>query len=128
MSLQTWKDEFYPIHAFKAVGSELEAAKHSLRKWIGLRKENLEKHGLERKGREISSTDFINFPFSISESSCALCQYHDGYCNDCILYTLGNGCEEEGSEYIIWVNEGDPEPMIKALEEAIKVLAVRDES
>lgn len=39
MSLETWKEEFYPIPADEV--PESQALAHSLRKWEGLRKENL---------------------------------------------------------------------------------------
>ena len=44
MSIATWKKEFYsPISKCP----KSKAAAHSLKKWIGLRPENLAKHGLE---------------------------------------------------------------------------------
>jgi hypothetical protein len=49
MSLNTWKIEFYPQEACE-VEDQLEAAKHSLRKWGGLTTENLERHGLVKEG------------------------------------------------------------------------------
>ena len=54
MSLKTWKKEFYPKEAIDAIKTELMATKHSLRKWRGLTKANLKKHGLVQTG------DFIH--------------------------------------------------------------------
>lgn len=45
MSLQTWKDEFYPVPASEPIGGHKAQIEHSLRKWRGATKENTEKHG-----------------------------------------------------------------------------------
>ena len=44
MSIESWKAEFYPTPADEA--SKDQAIAHSLRKWEGLRKENLDRHEL----------------------------------------------------------------------------------
>lgn len=44
MSMRSWKKEYYPVEAAK-VPKEL-AVVASLRKWIGLRLDNLQRHGL----------------------------------------------------------------------------------
>jgi len=89
MSVKTWIKEFYPVEADSA---EAKAApiKHSLRKWQGLLRKNLAKHGL-------TVDNFYNHgltepPIEISGETCALCQTFDkgGYnqCRKCPLYQV----------------------------------------
>ena len=111
MSLDTWKAEFYPVPADSV--AETDALTHSLRKWEGLRKESLEKHGLRTN---------VGW-FRIDRSTCALCQRHlKSYtCRTCPIATVdveGNSvcCDDE---YRIWVFEKDPEPMITLIKNAI---------
>lgn len=131
MSLETWKEEFYPKPAEET--TKRSALAHSLRKWRGLTKENLEKHGcvvehgiLADKGRWLADG------LSISSSSCALCHHHydrkrESYdtppCVTCPLAkALGTAdWRDEGctSPWRAWTINGDPKPMIAALEKAI---------
>ena len=126
MSLDTWKAEFYPIPASACPPGQ--AVEHSLRKWRGLRKENLERHGIERDGR------FIGIEFRIGDETCALCRiYYDhkaayrDACNDCPIHQLtGARCDSSGSPYDSFgspydsfVTNGDPEPMIALLERTL---------
>lgn len=59
MSLQTWKEKYYPEDAAKFNTLPLSkeniaaALKHSIRKWIGLRPANRKRHGLGKR-RSIS--------------------------------------------------------------------------
>ena len=78
MSLETWKAEFYPVSAHEAIGSELEAAEHSLRKWQGRAEPNLEKHGMQVSGcQDIAAIgeDATAEKFSFLAATCALCAY-----------------------------------------------------
>lgn len=83
MSLQSWKEEFYPVDA-EDVPKE-QAVAHSIRKWQGLLPENLAKHGVEWAGehsdrlREIAETDDR---FIVGASTCALCCHYDDRDND----------------------------------------------
>jgi hypothetical protein len=127
MSLETWKQEFYPVEAETATGSELEATLHSLRKWLGLRKSNLTKHGLiamHNSGYIIESSD--NHEFGIDRISCALCKRHigpDGLgCTPCVLFQIGSACGTKESPYQVWGATGDVRPMIAALRRAVKKL------
>ena len=115
MSLETWKEEFYFVDASEVPVEQ--AIQHSLRKWIGLRQENLDKHGVSIEGKRIYGEDGRLF---ISESSCALCRYYlEDYsnCRHCPLYTvLGRSCDSgRSAPYQQFVLDGDPEPMIRAL-------------
>lgn len=115
MSLETWKKEFYFIDA-RAVPVE-QAVEHSLRKWIGLRRENLDKHGVSIEGKRIYGEDGRLF---ISESSCALCWYYiENHCCHCPLYAvLGRPCDSSRSApYQQFIFDRNPEPMICALSE-----------
>ena len=132
MTLQTWLDEFYPTPA-NSVRSSREAAEHSLRKWEGLRAENLAKHKVDADShaREIFDERDARELFVISGDTCALCQLfadkHD--CNGCPLArVLGNRCDIPLSEdqedgvfpYAIWSDTGDPSLMIIMLKEALR--------
>lgn len=154
MSMQSWKNEFYPISASEAAEyfrngdlSEHDVTEHSLRKWRGLRPENLAKHGIVRS---TSAGSCIGDPsekpggvmldwFGVDAGTCSLCQVYDPEevydevsgdcvveCNDCPLF-LSRGkvsCDsrmrgEERSPYWDFVTHGDPEPMIAALEKCL---------
>jgi hypothetical protein len=134
MSLETWKREFYPIPASKAKrkDGELVLIEHSLRKWRGLRKKALRKHGLEMNFNVIREKEAVYHALRIDSTTCSLCKVYGGQgsvsegpppCDDCPLSVLlGKRCDETnalddaGSPYIKWIDLGDPEPMIKALE------------
>lgn len=106
MSETTWRKEFYPIDAGKVPASK--AIKHSLVKWYGLRKDSLKKHGLEYP------------PIRVDADTCALCN-HYFYTNDCkgcpLAEYLGRRCDTSAkSEFHAYDENGNPEPMIAALE------------
>lgn len=131
MSLETWKAEFYPVEA-EEVGTT-DAVAHSLRKWEGLREENLARHEVEvSRGRiglvpvgitDIGRADFLG----IDTKSCSLCQlYYDQACAECPLYESRENflCWEETEEeqrqgvpspWHAWQQTATPEPMISAL-------------
>jgi hypothetical protein len=135
MSLATWKRKYYPVPADTEM-SVLDAIKHSLRKWKGLRLENLQAHNLTRVRAEryiVVITDNKR-GLRISTASCALCvmfypkdgsEQHN--CVDCPLYDA-NGrrrCDEDNENgvnlFFIWNNteSQDPEPMIAALKHTL---------
>ena len=140
MSLKTWKEEFYPIPADEV--KKKDALAHSLRKWEGLRKAQLDKHGLVRRRCEIAEDDSFFVPhLAIAAETCALCVLAEKesdvntrvpcassyYCGKCPLYQLeGKACDYgENDPYGIFTCEGNPEPMIslitRAIEEKAKV-------
>lgn len=109
MSQETWMKEFYPVPAHDIPKNK--AIKHSLVKWYGLRKESLEKHGLNAP------------PIDVDDQSCALCQrYNYGpryFCKNCPLAEyLGRPCASwtKKHEFEAYEIKGNPEPMIAALE------------
>ena len=134
MSLQTWMDEFYPTPAQK-FPTELEAVEHSLRKWKGLTRENLEKHGVIHRGWNIR--DDNGTILKIDSSTCALCQQHIidkeyfANCDKCILKKVNvskfdgehYGCdsampEKDFTTYYEFIKNNNPQPMIELLEKA----------
>lgn len=128
MSLETWKAEFYPVEAEEV--SPTDAVAHSLRKWEGLREENLARHGVEviRRHGPVGITDIGRADFlGINTNSCSLCQlYYDQNCAECPLYESRENfpCWEETEEeqrqgvpspWHAWMQAATPEPMLSAL-------------
>jgi hypothetical protein len=123
MSIESWKEEFYPVTAREIVehGTEKKLIEHSIRKWNGLTKENLEKHQLTKKLFSIS--DNKGGYFSADGGSCALCQKYDDNCLGCPLEKVrGNiACSDETededransrSPWSEWTHNDNTEPMI----------------
>lgn len=120
MSNETWRDEFYPCNASSEEALQAPA-KHSLRKWIGFRKANLDKHKLS------------DIPMEIDASTCALCQKYEvaeDTCDNCPLCVVRGGypCDEQTPReqehptecpYVQFTLYDDPEPMIQWLEKAV---------
>ncbi len=79
MSMETWKQEFYPVEA-NSDEAQARPVTHSLRKWIGLRQENLNRHGLYLDGIDVyeKEKDRDNLDeepdLVVGATSCALCQ------------------------------------------------------
>ena len=132
MSLETWREEFYPVEPSKKM-TKRQAVEHSLKKWQGLSKGNLNKHKVYK---EYSYIKYENDDFRIDGFSCALCYKYLDYslsspddCKKCPLFkTLGHPCDKDmnlnvvGSPYNIWRNTGNPRPMIKALKQTLESL------
>ena len=126
MSLDTWKKEFYPIPAKEC--KKKDALEHSLKKWIGLRIKNLEKHGVIKKGFRIIEDLKDEYEYlHIADSSCALCIHYlnnEGIkCIKCPLSKSRNGtaCDKgRSSPYENFTNHSEPEPMIRLIRKAIK--------
>ena len=78
MSIETWKEEFYPETAQKAAKvSELYAIEHSLRKWSGFEKEALNRHGLAYQRFSLRDADGDGEDlFTADRDTCALCARH----------------------------------------------------
>lgn len=135
MTLSTWKTEFYPTEASEC--SKEDAIEHSLRKWRGLRKEALERHGLYFDTYDyVVVDDDGGYHFTVDASSCALCEHFlaeesdswdEDRCKACPLSKSRSGisCDdtmnsEKSSPWHAWLDKTDPEPMIAALEKAQK--------
>lgn len=111
MSMESWIAEFYPIAANK-VNTPEAALEHSIKKWSGLTKENLQKHELYRVTRHIGDECFDKV-FHVGSDTCALCEVHDGECRKCILQNCN-------SEYIAFTMGGDPLKMLALLRSKAK--------
>ena len=128
MSIETWKKEFYDVEP-SAEMTRKQAIAHSLKKWKGLTKENLKKHGLIVRTPTIYDTE--KQTFRIDCDSCALClKYYytgdcgDGGCDTCPLFKVlhKNQCDDgDESPYIKWLDSGNALPMIKALTKLTKL-------
>lgn len=135
MSLATWKKEFYPVKPTKKM-SAIEAVKHSLQKWEGLKSKNLNKHELEvspwnSRIEEVYSAESL----AVDITTCALCvKFYDhkndeNPCHKCPLYLSreGNACDSYGEyevehPYGSWVEYNNPLPMIRDLKKTLKML------
>jgi hypothetical protein len=128
MSLATWKAEFYPIPARRV--SKKNALAHSLRKWQGLTKAALRRHGITRNGYQISGE---GGRLDIDSGTCALCGHFLKYepgdyeCANCPLAIVRGGmrCDhemafEESAPWCAFSEDGDARPMISWLKKAIK--------
>lgn len=119
MSGDSWKAEFYPSEAKDHPGD----IRHSLRKWIGLRKENLERHGLVSEFLDASLQDEDNYEvIPVDDTTCSLCvKYLNWDCGACpVVAVTGSWCGARDSPYDIYATTGDPEPMIKVLRECLE--------
>lgn len=144
MSLKSWKEEFYPVDAEDV--SEEDALEHSLRKWIGVKPENLKKHNVfKRYGlRHITDPNDKYDYMNIDSESCALCYWHfynsrdnvdvdaPDQCETCPLYKQRGGlaCDESthsdssdpffnDSPYSDFTERNNPQPMIDLIQGAI---------
>ncbi len=100
MSLRSWKTEFFPRPVQRVPHSEVIPA--ALSKWRGLRKENLDRHGLLLVESVLSDG---HDSLIISNSTCTLC--YNYRCSECPI-----SCKDA---YERFCDCGDPEPMIGLL-------------
>ncbi len=129
MSLKSWKREFYGSEASKAARrGPVAAVRHSIRKWLGLREPALTRHGVEVRGNRVwEPLDYL----LIDCDTCALCcRFLGGECPECPLcQTLAGQCDQDrNSPYRVWINTGDPEPMIAALRKTLRRLLSKKSS
>lgn len=134
-TLDDWVKEFYPIEACDVKGNNKELLEHSLRKWKGATKENVEEYNCAYTDYTIearcSRKDLINqkhLIFGFGYNTCALCLAHkrkhqfggDWYdCSKCIIVLSGNpSCVTGGSAYA--KSKNDPSPMIALLEKLLQ--------
>jgi hypothetical protein len=118
MSKESWLAEYYPKDATEIEAKD--AIAFSLNKWKGLRKENLEKHELEKAPIPVNSSTcpLCNLyeksrtcPFFKIHSKESLKELHGESPEDCVA------CDQEWKH---WFWKKDPDPMIEALEELEK--------
>lgn len=129
MSMQTWMEEFYPVEAEKVPAAQ--AVAHSLRKWRGLRPDNMKRHGVFWGYKHTLNyiTDAGGYCLFIDAGSCALCWTHvnlTGSCASCPLSIARHGhpCDYKRPAEALspWAAGSgkmkNVEPMIYWLEEA----------
>lgn len=125
MSLETWLEEFVPISSEET--PQRAALLHSLKKWKGFRHDNLAKHGVAHKPIScyIVQIDTPYKMYSVSSRNCALCAWYECRKSEdnlpaCPLsVVLGSPCDGPNRPYGLWVYNGDPEPMIEALQKTV---------
>lgn len=129
MSMQSWKEEFYPVPATEAVSSELEAVLHCLRKWKGLEIKNVEKHNLNiyHNGDLWDDNGKVTIPtFMVDDTTCALCQMNTN-CDQCIVKVFDVDCNASDSAWREYHEHQKPNRMIKILRTCKKYLELHGE-
>lgn len=141
MTVETWMVEFFDVDVDGIEKNKVAALEHSIKKWKGLTRENLNKHC-------VSIVNFEDRPeladgkttqrFVINSRSCALCQLFmldggdaEANCTQCPLaqYRGGYPCDVCGPTQIDgkeicpnpWkaFKERNPQPMIDQLEQTL---------
>lgn len=108
MTIATWKEEFYPVEADRTLRKD--ALPHSIRKWEGLRPENLAKHNLfipkagktgciAEEGYDDTKSPYTGdnpkHSLRMHSGNCALCHHYEylspyhstlDKCHNCPLY------------------------------------------
>lgn len=132
MSLETWKEEFYPVPAevYHDEDDELVLINHAIQKWTGLLTESMQKHSVGfRDDMRCAISDLplaysdaaLENVFDIDSTTCALCQRHS-HCQTCPVDTFSIGCNESKSPYDKFVIGNDPLPMLQALKEVRTII------
>lgn len=129
MSLESWKQKYYPIPAKKTGKWNLEdTLRHSIRKWKGFRPANLEEHGLQARATGIVDTRDGWGCEMMTTDQCSLCVKFatNKDCLHCpIVVVTGVRCDAAPSGYDdspweLMVYDKDPEPMIALLKRVKK--------
>jgi hypothetical protein len=130
--IEEWKEKYYnidgrePSDEYFLKMTDEEALRHSIRKWEGARAENLAPLGLKYIDRKIEYKDTIfegeGGYFHFFGDSCALChkyEWLEDNCDNCPLVRTHTGyeCDQENSPWR--KSKHYPEPMIRALKEAL---------
>lgn len=123
MSIASWKKEFYTTPAEEV--SESRALAHSIKKWTGLLKKNMKRHGVSVYKPDKAIEDESGALFYVSDETCALCVHHyDRDCKSCPLYAVNNNrpCDfpKQGSAYDKFISDSDARPMLRLLKAAAK--------
>lgn len=118
MSQATWKAEFYPKPASRV--KKEDAVAHSIKKWKGLTRANLKRHGLK-------PDDMV-----VDRTNCALCHHYyapEISCTNCPLAQVRGDipcCYDRDDESInpcdAFYEEGKAQPMLKWLRKAEKLV------
>jgi hypothetical protein len=137
MSIDTWKNEFYPtgaeifVHKENNLQNAIEATEHSLLKWKGLSHKNITKHDLYFKRYALTENKYSigksESDLVISGSSCACCRLTTSDymglgidCKHCPIYFInGHDCNDIYGE---WNRSKEPDDMITLLEDTLSGL------
>lgn len=137
MSIQSWREEFFPTDATPAISDEAALAQ-ALLKWRGLRPAALRSHQVVLRGQTLmadplyAEDDSSFAPVFIAADTCSLCHKYlktKPRCTACPLYRVRETpCDRAfwgaaTSPYACGVRMGganDPEPMIALLEQATR--------
>jgi hypothetical protein len=125
MTLESWKNEYWPQGVGSDTATEKELLDLELQMWVGFRKENRKKHGLVRE----DDTDTLwdketNQLFYLEGETSPLCSHYFAYekhgiaqCVLCPLYEMEDGGVScfDTAEFDAFVKDDDPEPMIELL-------------
>lgn len=134
MSIATWEEEFAQhsakfIAETKGVGP-IRLIEYDLSYWKGLRKKNLEKHNLEIEEPDtVYDHDYDQSHELLLRKNSALCQRYlntESRYHTCVSCPIMKSSEAPCSvPYYEWVKSLNPEPMIEALEDALRVQRVK---
>jgi hypothetical protein len=143
MSIDTWVAEFAPmlddLHFLAHKQTWLEATQWSIRKWIGLRPKNLERHDIDLGVSftpRLFNRGVIQTPDSrhvnIDYTTCPLCLKSFDHtrqvvdCTRCPLYRfVGRTCDGHGA-YGRFLTTKRPAQMIKALQGTAAMLKAEE--
>ncbi len=125
MSLEAWKEAYYPIEAYEAAFSpDREQVQHCLQKWRGLLPQTLDAHGISVFRPDAYAVrlkdDDSDSTFRIDLSTCALCLNHNNEpeCETCpIVKATGDTCISAFKEFR---GGRDPRSMIAVLERTLE--------
>lgn len=126
MSVETWKQEFYPTEAEDNIDDDTMALNHCIVKWKGLTEDNLKKHNLKKLWCDDDIVGIDGKKFSVNQNTCALCQiYYTDWCAGCPLIKMGFtmcGGDDPGRNdpYSDFYENNNPQPMIEALEKTLE--------
>lgn len=126
-----WTARYYSISAQESCGDAVQAARHSLRKWWGVR-QALRHPSVYVEGSMPPLLRTSDWTFPLDAGSCALCWRYDvhGRCSECSLAVVelppsgslcGTGCKLDGSTYAYFCKTGDTRPLIRALIKAVRL-------
>jgi hypothetical protein len=117
-----WKKKYAPLFHYQEA-DDLYALIWSKHKWIGLLPKVLRYfHLVHYQGMSCIVDDIAEELYHVAADTCPLCYMHVNYehcCPSCPLNEINErSCSEE---YLAFIDKSDPWPMIKLLNEAIRI-------
>lgn len=117
MTTQSWLDEFYTDPS--ECKTDLAAAKQGLKKYIGARKENLNKHDQGLGSARLFDNKAKEDVFDFSNNQCAFCGLYwrdkADECGRCPVIVEGQTCYSFEHPFSMFLHRNDPEPLITLL-------------